>query len=62
MRVPEHEQEFISMVELKKLAGTRLPSSSALRDLILSEPDRITSDEAVIKARLYAKLLYHGLK
>ena len=62
MESPKQEQALVSMVELKKLAGTKLPPSSALRDLILSEPGHLPSDEAAIKAALYAILLYHELK
>ena len=49
------------MVELKKLAGTKLPPSSALRDLILSEPDYLPDGEVMIKVRMYSKLLYREL-
>jgi hypothetical protein len=38
------------------------PVSSTLRGLILSKRDYLPSDEAAIKAKLYAKLLYHELK
>jgi hypothetical protein len=50
------------MVELKKLARTLLPSSSVLRDLILSEPDYLPNEEVAIKVRVYSKLLYRELK
>jgi hypothetical protein len=33
-----------------------------LRDLILSEPDTIPSDAAMIKARIYSRLLRRELK
>jgi len=49
------------MVELKKLARTMLPSSSALRDLILSEPDYLPSNEVAIKVRVYSRLLYREI-
>jgi len=49
------------MVELKKLAGTNLPPSSALRDLILSEPDYLPDGEVMIKVRMYSRLLYREL-
>lgn len=39
-----------------------LPSSSSLRDLILSEPDLIPSETAVVKVRIYSRLLYRELK
>ena len=46
------------MVDLKKLAGTKLPPSSALRNLILSEPDYLPDEEVQIKVRMYSRLLY----
>jgi hypothetical protein len=61
MQSPKQEQELVSMVELKKLAGTKLPPSSALRDLILSEPDYLPDGEVMIKVRMYSKLLYREL-
>jgi hypothetical protein len=39
MESPKQEQALVSLVELKKLARTKLPPSIVLRDLILSEPD-----------------------
>ena len=48
------------MVELKKLARTKLPPS-ALRDLILSEPDYLPAGEVMIKVRMYSRLLYREL-
>jgi hypothetical protein len=48
----------VSIVELKTLARTKLPSSSALRDLILSEPDYLPDEEVTIKIRMYSRLLY----
>ncbi len=55
-------QNFVSIIELKSLARRVLPSSSALRDLILSEPDYLPNDEVMIKLRMYSKLLYRELK
>jgi len=49
------------MVELKTLARSKLPSSSALRDLIISEPDSLPQEEAFIKAKMYSRLLYREL-
>jgi hypothetical protein len=57
----KQEQALVSMVELKKLAGTNLPPSSALRDLILSEPDYLPDGEVMIKVRMYSRLLYREL-
>jgi hypothetical protein len=62
MQSTNQEQELVSMVELKNLARTMLPSSSALRDLILSEPDTISSEAAVVKVGMYSRLLYRELK
>ena len=61
MQSPDRAQALVSIVDLKNLARTTLPSSSALRDLILSEPDRVPEDELLIKLRLYSKLLYREL-
>jgi len=61
MQSPDRAQALVSIVDLKNLARTTLPSSSALRDLILSEPDHVREDELLIKLRLYSKLLYREL-
>jgi hypothetical protein len=58
MQSPKQEQTLVSVVELKKLAGTKLPPSSSLRDLILSEPDYLPDEEVQIKVRMYSRLLY----
>jgi hypothetical protein len=50
------------MIDLKKLARTLLPSSSALRDFILSEPDYLPDEEVLIKVRMYSRLLYREMK
>jgi len=42
----------------ENLARSILPSSSALRGLILSEPDCPPKDEAAIKVRMYSKPLF----
>jgi hypothetical protein len=52
----------VSIVDLKNLARTKLPSSSALRDLILSEPDYLPDEEVRIKVRMYSRLLYRELE
>ena len=54
-------QSQINIVELKKLARTKLPSSSALRALILSEPDYVPDSEVLIKVKMYSTLLYREL-
>jgi len=46
------------MIELKRLAKTKLPASSALRQLILSEPDYVPAGEIVVKVKMYSRLLY----
>ena len=51
----------VSVVELKRLARTELPSSSALRALILSEPDYLPDNEVSIKVKMYSTLLYGEL-
>ncbi len=62
MQASDHPQAVVSLVELKKLARTKLPPSSVLRDLILSEPDFVPDEEVTIKVRMYSKLLYRELK
>jgi hypothetical protein len=62
VQVSDHTEGVVSLVELKKLARTKLPSSSALRDLILSEPDFLPDDEVMIKVRMYSRLLYREMK
>ena len=47
--------------KLKELAVAKLKQGSQLRDLILSEPDYLPREEARIKARFFAKLLYAEL-
>ena len=61
MQAPDQAQGVVSMIDLKNLARTMLPSSSALRDLILSEPDYLPSSEVVIKVRVYSRLLYREI-
>jgi hypothetical protein len=61
MQSPDNVQALVSIVDLKNLARTKLPSSSALRDLILSEPDYLPPEEVRIKVRMYSRLLYREL-
>ena len=61
MQSPDHAPGLVSIVDLKNLARTKLPSSSALRDLILSESDYLPDDEVRIKVRMYSRLLYREL-
>jgi len=58
MQTSAQAQDVVSIVELKNLARSRLPSSSALRGLILSEPDCLPEEEVAIKVRIYSRLLY----
>jgi hypothetical protein len=61
MQTSDQVQDAVSIVELKNLARSMLPSSSALRGLILSEPDYLPNEEVRIKVRMYSKLLYREL-
>ena len=51
----------MSIVDLKNLARIKLPSSSALRGLILSEPDYLPDEEVRIKVRTHSRLLCREL-
>jgi len=62
MLTSDQAQDAVSIVELKNLARSMLPSSSALRGLILSEPDHLPEAEVAIKVKVYSKLLYRELK
>lgn len=62
MQASGQVQNLVSIIDLKTLARRMLPTSSALRDLILSEPDYLPNDEVTVKVRMYSKLLYHELK
>jgi hypothetical protein len=61
MQSSHQARGLVNIIDLKKLARTRLPSSSALRDLILSEPDYLPDEEVRIKVRMYSRLLYGEL-
>jgi hypothetical protein len=61
MQSPDHAPGLVSIVDLKNLARTKLPSPSALRDLILSEPDYLPAEEVRIKVKMYSRLLYREL-
>jgi len=61
MQSPDRAPALVSVVDLKNLARTKLPSSSALRDLILSEPDYLPDEEVRIKVRMYSRLIYREL-
>ena len=62
MGTSEQVEKAVGIVDLKNLARAVLPSSSALRGLILSEPDFLPSDEVSVRVRMYSKLLYRELK
>jgi hypothetical protein len=62
MQSPDQARTLVSILDLKKLARTRLSSSSALRDLILSEPDYLPEEEVLVKVRMYSRLLYRELR
>lgn len=53
--------EAVSIEKLKQLALTKLKTTSALRNLILSEPDYLPKDEARIKVQMFVKMLYAEL-
>jgi len=54
MQSSNQAPELVNIVDLKELARTKLPPSSALRDLILSEPDHVPEDELLVKLKLYS--------
>ena len=58
----DQAQGSVSIVELKNLARTLLPSTSVLRDLILSEADSLPAESAAVKAQVYSRLLYRELQ
>ena len=62
MQTSDQVQDAVSVVGLKNLARSSLPSSSALRELILSEPDYLPKEEVAIKVKMYSKLLYREMK
>ena len=53
--------EQVYLKELKLLAKKMLPTTSLLRSLILDEPDYLPKIEALVKAEVYARLLYEEL-
>jgi hypothetical protein len=50
-------QSTVDMTPLKRLALKRLPPASALREVILNEPDEISSSEYIAKLPIWQKLL-----
>jgi hypothetical protein len=51
-------ESTVSIAEPKNLARKMLPSSSALKHLILSEPDLLPAGEVHAKVSMYSRLLY----
>ncbi len=51
-------QVLVNMVPLKQLAERILPRKSILRMLVLSEPDYLPRQEALVKIEIFVKLLY----
>jgi hypothetical protein len=62
MQTSDKAQDAVSMVELKNLARSVLPSSSALRGIILCEHDYLPREEVAIKVKVCSKLLYREMK
>jgi hypothetical protein len=61
VELSDHTEGVVTLVELKKLARAKLPASSALRQLIFSEPDYVPADEIVVKVKMYSRLLYREI-
>ncbi len=55
-------QLLVNIVPLKQLADRMLPRDSTLRMLILSEPDYLPRQEALVKIGVYVRLLYGELR
>jgi len=53
-----YSQEMVSLVGVKQLAQQMLPSSSALRIILLSQPDILPRSEALSKMEICSQLLY----
>jgi len=47
----------VELETLKAFAHDRLPTSSPLRDLILTEPDKLPASEFLVKSKVWLKLL-----
>ena len=48
----------VSLIRLKEMATELLPGTSNLRALILSEPDFLPREQAVVKVEVFSRLLY----
>lgn len=51
----------LKLKSLKDFAKTTLPQGSAVRELIMSEPDDLSDDEFHVKAGMWMKLLKRDL-
>jgi len=58
MGTGKEEPSNVSLVQLKSLSQQMLPMSSNLRDIILSEPDSLTKQEALVLMPVFVKMLY----
>lgn len=54
-------EQMASLVELKATARKLLKPDSALRNLILSEPDYLPREQASAKISVFARLIQHEL-
>ena len=52
------EGQQVSLVDLKSIAQQMLPPTSNLRDIILSEPDLLSKQEAFALMPIFVRLLY----
>ncbi len=48
---------LVSFTDLKQIVKQKLPETSTVRQLILSEPDSLPRDIGLVKLTLYSKLL-----
>ena len=51
----------VSLAELKRIAKRLMPADSMLRKLILSEPDIIPREKAIVKIEMYSRMLCEEL-
>lgn len=49
--------QAVSSLELKSAARKLLPAESMLRRLILLEPDTISREEAIVKIKMFSRML-----
>lgn len=62
VQTSDQAEDTVGIAEPKNLARKLLPSSSALRRLVLPEPDLLPADEIHTRIATYSKLLYLELK